>query len=893
MALTPGTRFGSFEISSLLGTGGMGQVYTARDMRLDRRVAIKVLLDSFARDPDRRARFEREARLLASLNHPFIAQIYGVEETPAPGSGQGVIALVMELVEGPTLADRIARGPIPLEEALPIARQIAEALEAAHDQGIVHRDLKPANIKLRTDGTVKVLDFGLAKLNEPTAMSGSDSLGTLALTMSPTLASPAMTQLGFILGTAAYMSPEQARGKQVDKRADIWAFGCVLFEMLAGRQPFGSTDNVSDAIAAILTREPEWSALPASTPEAIRRLLRRCVIKDPTKRLHDAGDARLDIEDAIAEPPIVNAASGKVEGFRRRWLPWVMTTAAGLIAVGAVGFAWSSRNAGTPGAPPVTRLEVTLPPGVELFGSTSRTVSSSPDGHSLAFVGSTNGDRRLFVRQLDRFEANVVRGTDGATTSFFSPDGRSLGFVTSAGELRTASLTDGLVTTAVRGASILYGATWTGDEHLVYVHDGALWQVPRAGGDPKALTTLGADEATHGYPTPIGGDRTLLFAVQSRSGPWRIESLSRDTGRREAVLNNATMPLVGPGNRLFFYRDGQLLVSPFDTATLKTSGSPEQVLENLPNRYEGVPPADVSASGMIVYPPGAAVRRLVWVSRTGTELPVVDEKRSYLNPRLSPDGEHVVVQAGGIWILDLRRKAFELLSMQNASTTSSNAFPTWLPDGRHVVYRSGFGLRIENTSGVEPGRTLAGTTEFDYPGAVTPDNQTIVLLRNSPTTSFDLLVAPFSNPAQVRPFAQTPAYEGGGRLSSDGKWLVYVSNESGRNEVYVRSFPDGDRRLQVSTDGGTQPAVSGNGTEIFYRNGDRMMAVQLKATAAGIDLSQPSMLFEGKYSFGAGITISNYDVTADGQRFLMVKDEDLAGRLRVVLNWRPDASRVP
>jgi Tol biopolymer transport system component len=302
-----------------------------------------------------------------------------------------------------------------------------------------------------------------------------------------------------------------------------------------------------------------------------------------------------------------------------------------------------------------------------------------------------------------------------------------------------------------------------------------------------------------------------------------------------------------------------------------------------------VPAADVSPAGMIVYAPGAAARRLVWVSRTGVEEPVVAETRGYLNPRLSPDGTRIVVQAGGVWMLDLRRKAFQLLPTQY---TASNAFPTWLPDGQHVLHRSGVGLRVEDSRGVEPGHTLAGTTEFDYPGAVTPDNQTLVLLRNTPTTSFDLLVAPFSNPAQARPFAQTPAYEGGGRLSTDGKWLVYVSNESGRNQVYVRSFPDGDRRLQVSTDGGTQPSISGNGREIFYRNGDRMLAVELKTTAAGVELSRPMLLFERPYSYGAGITISNYDVTPDGQRFLMVKDEDIVSRLRVVLNWRPDVGRV-
>ena len=855
----------------------MGEVYRARDTRLDRAVAVKVLLESFANDPDRLARFEREAKLLASLNHPHIAQVYGLEES---GTTR---ALVMELVDGPTLADRIAQGALPLDEALPIARQIADALEAAHAQGIVHRDLKPANVKLRNDGTVKVLDFGLAKLADAGVASGSTSPG---MSLLPTVASPVVTQSGVILGTVAYMSPEQARGKPVDERTDIWAFGCVLYEMLTGRRPFQGGDSTSDEIAAILTREPVWTAVPPNTPESVRRLLRRCLQKDSTRRLRAAGDARLEIDEAN-EPVTAVPAARRGGGSA---LAWSAAVAAGAVAILAGGFAWSRPGTAAVAPPDMTRLELTLPAGVELFGSTSRTVASSPDGRSLAFVGTATGERQLFLRRLDRFEVTPVRGTEGATTSFFSPDGQAIGFATSAGELRTASLADGLVTTAVRGASILYGAAWTGDDHIVYVHDGALWQVPRGGGEPKAITTLAGDEVTHAYPTPLSGDQGLLFAVQSKGGQWRIDSVIRATGRRQAVLSNASMPLIGPGNRLFFYRDGQLLVSQFDPAAMKTSGSPEQVLENVPSRSEAVPPADVSAAGMIVYAPGAAVRSLVWVSRTGVEEPVVPETRGFLNPRLSPDGSRIAVQAGGVWVLDLRRKAFQLLPTQY---TASNAFPTWLPDGLHVVHRSGVGLRIENTGGVEPGRTLPGTTEFDYPGAVTPDNQTLVLLRNSATSGFDLLVAPFSNPAQAKPFAQTPAYEGGGRLSSDGKWLVYVSNESGRNQVYVRSFPDGDRRLQVSTDGGTQPAVSGNGREIFYRNGDRMMAVELKATAAGVELSQPTLLFEKAYSYGAGITISNYDVTADGQRFLMVKDEDNVGRLRVVLNWRPDAARLP
>jgi Tol biopolymer transport system component len=870
LSLAPGSRFGSFEVVAPLGAGGMGEVYRARDTRLDRQVAVKILLESLARDPDRLSRFEREAKLLAALNHPHIAQIYGLEESGATR------ALVMELVEGPTLADRIAEGPLPLEEALPIARQIVEALEAAHEQGIIHRDLKPANIKVRPDGTVKVLDFGLAKLAEPGA-GGPDSAG--AVTMSPTIMSPAMTQLGVILGTAAYMSPEQARGRAVDKRADIWAFGVVLYEMLTGHRPFKG-DDLTETLASVVKDQSDLSKVPVQ----VRRLLGRCLEKDPQRRLRAIGDVWDLLDDGVSARPAGGAAAAPI--WRRR-LPWGVALAASLLAAGAGWLAWArSGAASTPHE--MTRLELTLPPGVELFGSTSRTVASSPDGRSLAFVGTSLGERQLFLRRLDQFEVTPVHGTEGATTSFFSPDGKALAFATSAGELRTASLVDGLVTTAVRGASILYGAAWTGDDQLVYVHDGALWQVSRTGGEPTALTTLSGDEVTHAYPTPLPGDRALLFAVQSKGGQWRIDSLTRGARQRQPVLTNATMPLIGPGNRLFFYRDGQLLVSAFDTGTMKTSGSPEQVLESLPNRSEGVPAADVSAAGMIVYAPSAAVRRLVWVSRTGVEEPVINETRGYLNPRLSPDGTRIVLQAGGVWILDLRRRAFELLPTQS---TASNAFPTWLPDGRQVMYRSGLGLRIENTGGVEPGRTLPGTTEFDYPGAVTPDNQTIVLLRNNPTTSFDLLVAPFSNPAQTRPFAQTPAYEGGGRLSSDGKWLVYVSNESGSNQVYLRSFPDGDRRLQVSTGGGTQPSLSANGKEVFYRNGNRMMAVEVKTTASGVELSQPRLLFERPYSYGAGITIANYDVTGDGQRFLMVKDETDIGRLRMILNWSPAPAR--
>ena len=870
MPLTPGTRFGAFEILSPLGEGGMGEVYRARDTRLDRHVALKLLLEAWSADADRMSRFEREAKVLASLNHPHIAQLYGIEDS---GAAKG---LVMELVDGVTLADRIASGPVPLDEALPIAGQIADALESAHAQGIVHRDLKPANVKVRGDGTVKVLDFGLAKLSDA---GGPSSAG---MSLLPTVASPVVTQAGVIVGTVAYMSPEQARGKAVDERTDLWAFGCVLYEMLVGTRPFDAGDNASDAIAAILTREPAWDALPPDTPPALRRLLRRCLQKDYARRLRDAGDARLEIDEAIAgasaEPTESRAHGGPARQPLRAALPWAIAAAA-VVAAGVAGwFAWASA------APaPLTRLEMNLPPDVELFHSTSRTVGAAPDGRSIVFVGVSGGNRKVFLRRLDQFEWSAVRGTEGATTAFFAPDGQSLGFIASAGELRTIALADGIVTTAARGASVLYGAAWGDVDQLVYVHDAVLWRVSRSGAQPTALTTLQDDEIIHAFPTALPDHKTLLFAVQSRGGRWHVEAVASDTGERRTVLMDATMPLFGPDNRLLFYRGDRLMASLFDPAGLTTSGAPESVLEDGVDLSAGTTAADASATGTIVYVPRAATRRLVWVSRAGVEEPVIDVPRNYLNPRLSPDGGRVVLQAGPVWVLDIRRKVFELLPTQSLA---ANAFPTWLPDGRRVMHRSGLGLRIESADGSAQGQTLSGTTEFDYPGAVSADGSTLVFLRNSAATSFDLLTAPLNDAARVTPFVQSTAYEGGARLSADGRWMAYVSDESGRNEIYVRAFPDRGRRWQVSIDGGTQPAWHGNSREIFYRNADRMMSVTLTATAAGVELSAPQQLFDRVYSYGGGITISNYDVTADGQRFLMVKDESAAG-LRVVLNWSP------
>jgi serine/threonine protein kinase len=868
VAIPGGTRVGVHEIVSRLGVGGMGEVYRARDTRLDRYVAIKILHESFAQDPDRLARFEREAKLLASLNHPHIAQIYGLED-----SEQGR-ALVMELVDGPTLADRIAQGALPLEEALAIARQIAEALEAAHDQGIIHRDLKPANIKLRQDGAVKVLDFGLAKLADP--MHGASDAAALT--------SPVMTQAGLVAGTPAYMSPEQARGQTVDARADLWAYGCVCYEMLTGRRAFDG-ETASDAISAVLTRDPDWTALPQWTPGPVRRLLRRCLARDVSRRLRHAGDVRLELEEiASSQPSDVAAPSqGKRTGIAPAFA-WTIALVSSVAALGLGWRTWSVKEAGATVAPRTTRLELSLPSSIELFPSTSSTVVASPEGQSVAFVGTSGGNRQLFLRRLDAFDWAPVRGTLGATTATFFADGQSMAFVTSGGELKTSSLTDGLVTTVAKDVSLLYGFTGAADDQIIFTRAGTLWTVARNGGAPRQLTTLANNEQTHGWSSALPDGRTVIFTVETAAGP-HVEALTLASGERRVVLKEAARAKVGPEGRLFFYRDNRMLAARFDASTLSVTGTPILVMDKVPDLGGGVPVGDVSPAGLLVFPLDSPQRRLVWVSRKGVEEPVSDTLRSYLNPRLSPDGTRIVVQAGAIWVHDLRRNVVERVV---TPSTPANAFPIWLPDGTTILHRSGTGLRLQSTDSGGQGSPVLGTTEFDHPGAVTTDGRTLVFLRSSPETSFDTLVTSFEDPGRVRPLVKTVAYEGGARLSADDRWLVYVSNESGRNEVYVRSFPEAERRRQVSNDGGSQPAWNPNSREIFYRIGDRMMSVNFTAVGNDLQLSAPRQLFARAYAYGAGITIANYDVSKDGQRFLMVRDETTVGRLRVILNWHAD-----
>jgi Tol biopolymer transport system component len=885
MTLSPGTRLGAYHILALVGAGGMGEVYRARDTRLNRDVALKVLPELFAADPDRLARFKREAQLLASLNHPNIAAIYGFEECPIEAGHYGpTCALVLELVEGPTLADRIAQGPIPLDEALSIARQIADALEAAHEQGVIHRDLKPANIKVRPDGTVKVLDFGLAKALEPAgAPSG---IVALNVTASPTITSPAATRFGMILGTAAYMSPEQARGRAVDTRTDIWAFGCVVYEMLTGRRPFDAGETVSDAVASILTREPDWTCLPGDTPAAVARLLRRCLQKDPARRLHHVADARLDIDDGRADSPDTRASATPPPRGRTliSALPWAVAAAAVAVA------AWMVTGTRPEGESiRVVSLEVNPPPGVELYTATARSLAVSPDGTRLAFVGVLAGARHVYIRPIDQFAATPVRGSDNAVAGFFSPDGQAIALIDPGGVLKTIRLSDGTTTTVTDRVNYMYGAAWGADDRFVFVRDGALWQVPRTGGAPKALTTLGGDsrDTLHAHPTVIRNGAAVLFGA-SRGEQWRIEALVPATGERHTVVESGRLPLYAESGHLLFFRDGELLAAPFDAEQMQVTGPPVRMITNLPTIATGATPVDLSASGTLVYSPTTAQSTMVWVSREGAEQPLNSTLRPYTNPRLTPDGTSLLVQAGALWIQDLRRTTFTRLAEYQAAL---NGFAIWTPDGSRAVYKVADGLRMQSTDGSGQNHVIEGTNTFDFPGSVTSDGQTLVFMRSSEETSFDIYVLPLPGGGKPRPITRTAAYEGGVRVSPDGRWIIYVSNESGRNEIYLRAFPGPDRRWQVSTDGGTQAVWNPNGREIFYRSGNRMMVVEL-STTPNVVLSPPRVLFEQRYAYGAGITIANYDVTRDGQRFVMVKDESTAGRLNVMLNWFQELQRL-
>jgi serine/threonine-protein kinase len=897
-----GTQLGALEVTALIGRGGMGEVYRARDTKLKRDVAIKILPDEFSRDADRVSRFQREAEVLASLNHPNIAAIYDVEEA------NGSRYLVLELVQGETLADRIARGRIPVEEALDIAKYICEALEAAHEKGIIHRDLKPANVKISTDGKVKVLDFGLAK-----AMSGSAMATTLS--NSPTIVSGTMG--GAIIGTAAYMSPEQARGRESDSRSDIFAFGCVLFEMLTGKQAFQSRDReestVQDIIAAILQRDPDWVLLPPTIPQSIRVLLRRCLQKEAKKRIRDAADVRIEIEDALSTPTTPTPAAMVPSGVLwQRTLPWAGSVLAAAIIAGLA--VWSLRPA--PAPRPVSRLVVTLPAGDRLLSAEHRALSLSPDGKLLAYVAIHDAVQQLYLRAIDSFAAKAVAGTEGAIAPFFSTDSQWIGFYVG-GKLKKVSVGGGAVVTLSDASAITFGhgASWSDNGTIAFqmANYGGLSQVSAAGGVPQRLTGLNKGELIHRWPDFLPGGKTLLFSTNSNNVAWnvgRIAAYAAGEGQWHDLNLSGVSPSYATTGHLIFAQAGTLMAAPFNSKRLEISGPAVPVVEGvLESLNSGNAQYAISAgTGSLAYVSGGVLgtqNKLVWVSRNGMEQPIAAPARSYVFPRLSPDGKRVTAavseQETQVWTYDLGREALTRLTFEG----NLNFNPQWTPDGKRIAFYSNragslnlFWQLADGSGGIE----RLTTSEFlNSPSSFSPDGQLLAYVEVNPTTSYDIWMLRLSDAAagqsrKAQSFLSTPSTETAPKFSPDGHWLAYASDESGRFEISVQPFPGPGGKYQISTDGGMEPVWNPKGGELFYRNGNKMMVVDVQ-TKSGFSAGKPRLLFDaGSYS-PTPATFPNYDVSVDG-RFLMLKPSEEQGQaatqINIVLNWFEELKqRVP
>jgi Tol biopolymer transport system component len=861
-----------YRMIAKIGEGGMGEVYRALDTKLGREVAIKIIPETFARDADRMMRFAREARVLASLNHPHIAAIYGVEER----------ALVMELVEGPTLAERIAHGPVPIEEALAMARQIGEALEYAHEKGIVHRDLKPANIKLTVDGQAKVLDFGLAKAlaNEP--VSGDDPADSPTLTMRA-------TQAGVIMGTAAYMSPEQARGKTVDKRADIWAFGVVLYEMLTGTRLFDG-ETVSDTLAHVLTKEPDWDRAPAKT----RRLLRECLAKDPKKRLRDIGDGWRLLGEAPAESP----SNSK--------LPWAATAVAILAAAGLAVMHFRE----TPQQPVPMRFQIPAP---EKANFRNYGMALSPDGRRLAFIASgPDGRAMLWVRPLDSLAAQALPGTEGAMfVPFWSPDSRFIGFSVGA-KLNKIEASGGPPQMLCEAPDLIIGGSWSRDGVIIFGNPSGLFRVPQAGGVATQLGTANASQGEYSVLRPwfLPDGQHFLCVTNARQAEDSAVYLGTLDGKERKRLVGARQaaayapPAAGSENgHLLFLRAGTLMAQPLDPKRFELAGEPFPVAEQVGSMLQYGYFA-VSANGVLAYRSGASqgLLQLVWFDRAGKSLGTLGPSGSYVGSlALSPDGKRVALdemdQAGkrDIWVLDVARAVPTRFTFEG-----QDGGPVWSPDGRRLLFASTRG----NASDIyQKDSSGSGTEELllksGRPEDWSPDGRYLLYSVYDLKTKTDLWILPVPGGTpespKPRPYLETPSSEGQGRFSPDGHWVAYMSDQSGpgQYQVYVQSFPAGSGKFQVSTGvGGTQPRWRRDGKELFYLSVDgKIMAVDVKTTPT-FEAGTPKALFDPQILGSRNFAFSryDYDVAADGKRFLVISvsttpESSAAAPITVVVNW--------
>jgi Tol biopolymer transport system component len=891
LALHPGTKLGAYEVFSQIGAGGMGEVYRARDAKLNRDVALKVLPTAVAQDPERMGRFQREAQVLASLNHSNIAGIYGLEESASSKF------LVLELVEGEDLSQRLSRGPLPLDEAVAIARQIAVGLEAAHEQGIVHRDLKPANLKVRKDGTAKILDFGLAKACE----AGPAANASEGLTHSPTL-SQNMTAAGIILGTASYMSPEQARGKPVDKRADIWAFGVVFMEMLTGA-PMFSGETVTDTLASVVRAEPDWTALPAETPATIRRLLKRTLEKDPRRRLRDIGEAVIQLESLAAEEEPVPVVARSIPG-RKRFIPWAIALILAIVS-GILG--WRELRAPAKAPSQAVRLSLTVPQGYRFAGSDWPLMSLSEDGALMTLMASRGGESELLLRRMDQPEVTAIPGTKGAIGGFFSPDGKWLCFSADR-KLKKVSLEGGSPT--ILADCDFAGGSWGEDGTIVYTpnYAGGLWRVAVSGGKPEMLTTADSSkgELGHFWPQILpGGKAALLTSFSTPVDRARIEILDLSSKKRTTVLEGGLFARYLPTGHLLYARGESLMAVRFDLSSLSVKGSPVQVQADVAGFISnGFLQYAVSDNGTLAYFPAAALnfnKMLGWADRKGNWTRITDDLKQYEYPSISPDGRRLAVairergDKEDIWIYEFERGTMSRLTF--SSTRSFN--PIWTPDSKQIFFDAESPVyeihsKHADTTGSE---TVILTGPYDrYPDSFSPDGKVLAYRESNPKTGSDLWLLPLEGDRKPVVFLQTPHNEDLASFSPDGRWLAYQSDESGRFEAYAQSYGGAAFKVQVSTNGGRRPVWSRDGKELFYREGTKMMAVSVASRPESLAVGKPVLLFDDhdQSSMVSNLDSSTtFDVNPDGRRFLVMRPDPNPApiQMQVVLNWFEELKR--
>ncbi len=916
VALHPGTRLGPYEIADQIGKGGMGEVYRALDTHLGRHVAVKILPDPFAHDPERLARFEREAKTLAALNHLNIAQIYGLERSDS------TTALVMELVDGPTLADRIAQGALPFDEVLPIAKQMAEALEAAHEQGIIHRDLKPANIKVRPDGTVKVLDFGLAKALEPVVAGGIDA------TASPTITSPAMmTGVGIILGTAAYMSPEQAKGRPADKRSDVWAFGCVLFEMLTGKRAFEG-DDVSDTLALVLRGTPDWAALPTTTSASLSRLLRGCLQKDRRARVPDIAMARFEIDEALATPADggFSTAASQVMATQRprsRRVVFIVAAAVVLGALGGGALVWALKPTATPSRP-VTRFTFMLGEGQRLTANQNQSLAFSPDGSRFVYAANN----QLYVKAMSERDARPISGTAvtgfGPLSPVFSPDGQSIAFYSEPDRvIKKIAVSGGAAVTVCSATLPLFGMTWDATGILFGQRGKGIQRVSATGGQPETLVSVKDGELAHGPQMLPGGDGLLFTSAKEvTTDRWnnaQIVVQSLKSSDRKTLLQGGSDGRYLPTGHLVYALGGVLFAVPFDLGRLAVTGEPVPVVEGVKRSGSGttgIAHANISSTGSLVFVPGptstaAGQSDLAVIDRNnGTVHPLKLQPGPYEYPRLSPDGTRVAFGSddgteGLVWIYPLSGTS----SMRRLSGIGRNRMPIWSADGEHVAFQSDrdgdLGVFWQRADGATPAErlTTADKDTAQVPETWSPDNHTL-LISVAKGSSYTLAALTMTD-RKLTPFGRVEsALPPSATFSPNGKWVAYsVSSPSSvAGSLFAQPFPPTGVPYPISKGSGIHATWSSDGKELFYSAGPNQFVSASVSTEPAFTFGNPVRLMVPTiYLPGRGPGFQrNYDIMRDGKRFLAVVPAGQittsgtldSTQIEVVLNWTEELKRL-